>query len=324
VQEQGTASFKAQLEERLAAVKKFRSDIENLLSRGLDEGLLRQLVEAGPEQGAGLAAALAADSDAAIGEINALQSDLAATVGGLQSSLSAAWYDEDIARQSAETTRLLAQRDQAQANLDAIKAQREADLENLRMIYDQKVKEQEDLIADLEEGNLQWQKDIQEDIAENEAAANEIITNIQEIVGKLGGKGEGSLYKLGKEAINGLIRGMDKRKGAALAKARSIADQISATIAAAFQIQSPSKVMMGYGENISEGLAIGMENGISKVDMAAARVANAAMISGEINAAAPTVKVFIGDQELKDIVDVQITDASGRDFDVAFAGRRDF
>ncbi len=324
VQEQGTASFKAQLEDRLAAVKKFRSDIENLLSRGLDEGLLRQLVEAGPESGGGLAAALAADSDAAIGEINALQSDLAATVGGLQSSLSAAWYDEDISRQSAETARLLAQRDQAQANLDAIKVQRQNDLDDLKRVYDEKVKEQEDLIADLEEGNRQWQKDIQEDIAENEAAANEIITNIQEIVGKLGGKGEGSLYKLGKEAINGLIKGMDKRAGAAVAKAQSIAKQISDTIANAFQIQSPSKVMMGYGENISEGLAIGMENGISKVDMAAARVANAAMISGEISSGAPTVKVFIGDQELKDIVDVQITDASGRDFDVAFAGRRDF
>ena len=324
VQEQGTASFKAQLEERLAAVKKFRSDIENLLSRGLDEGLLRQLVEAGPEQGAGLAAALAADSDAAIGEINSLQSDLASTVGGLQSSLSAAWYDEDISRQSAETARLLAQRDQAQANLDAIKAQREADLENLKTIYDQKVKQQEDLIKDLEEGNVQWQIDTQKMIKDNEAKATVIIKNIQEIVGKLGGKGEGSLYKLGKEAINGLIAGMDKRKGAALAKAQSIADEISATIAKAFDIQSPSKVMMGYGENISEGLAIGMENGISKIDMAAARVANAAMISGEISSGAPTVKVFIGDQELKDIVDVQITDASGRDFDVAFAGRRDF
>jgi len=84
-------------------------------------------------------------------------------------------------------------------------------------------------------------------------------------------------------------------------------------------------VMMGYGENITEGLAIGMENGISKVDLAAARVANAAFISGDApKAAAPTVKVFIGDQELRDLVDVQITDASGRDLDAAYAGRRDF
>jgi hypothetical protein len=83
--------------------------------------------------------------------------------------------------------------------------------------------------------------------------------------------------------------------------------------------------MMGYGENISEGLAIGMENGISKVDLAAARVASAAFISGDApKASAPTVKVFIGDQELRDLVDVQITDASGRDMDAAYAGRRDF
>ena len=325
VQEQGTASFKAQLEKRLEAVKKFRADIENLLSRGLDEGLLRQLVEAGPESGGGLAAALAADSDAAISEINALQSDLASTVGGLQSSLSAAWYDEDISRQSAETTRLLAQRDQAQANLDAIKAQRQSDLDDLKRVYDEKVKQQEDLIEDLEEGNVQWQKDTQEMIADNEEAANKIIENIQTIVGKLGGKGDGSLYKLGKDAIQGLIDGMDKKKGKALAKARQIAKEISDTIANAFQIQSPSKVMMGYGENISEGLAIGMENGISKVDLAATRVANAAFISGDApKAAAPTVKVFIGDQELRDLVDVQITDASGRDLDAAYAGRRDF
>jgi hypothetical protein len=148
---------------------------------------------------------------------------------------------------------------------------------------------------------------------------------MQKAIGKLGKKGDGSLYKLGKEAINGLIDGMEERGKVAVKKAESIANRISRTIANAFQIQSPSKVMMGYGENISEGLAIGMENGVSKVDLAAARVANAAFISGDSpKAAAPTVKVFIGDQELRDLVDVQITDASGRDLDAAYAGRRDF
>ena len=79
--------------------------------------------------------------------------------------------------------------------------------------------------------------------------------------------------------------------------------------------------MIGYGEDISDGLAIGIENGISRVDMASARLAGAAMPTQQ---GAPTVKVFIGDQELRDMVDIQISDASGRDLDTVYAGRRDF
>ena len=161
---------------------------------------------------------------------------------------------------------------------------------------------------------------------ENAKTANAIAAKIQKSTSDLSNKKKkNNLFDLGEKAIKGLIKGMESQRGAAVAKARSIANAIKAEMKGAFQIASPSKVMMGYGENISEGLAIGMENGVSKVDLAAARVANAAFISGDSpKAAAPTVKVFIGDQELRDLVDVQITDASGRDLDAAYAGRRDF
>ena len=118
---------------------------------------------------------------------------------------------------------------------------------------------------------------------------------------------------------------MEKKRPAAIRTAQSIANDISAIIADAFQINSPSKLMFSYGEFISEGLALGMEAGLPKINMAANSVASAAFPNGQVGSSGATeVKVFIGDTELKDMVNVQITDSSGRDRDVAYAGRRDF
>lgn len=63
----------AALRKRLAVLKSFRADIERLSQRGLEGGLLQQLAELGPEQGAELADRLADAPLAVIREISALQ-----------------------------------------------------------------------------------------------------------------------------------------------------------------------------------------------------------------------------------------------------------
>ena len=326
VQSEGTADFKAQLQSRLDAVKQWRADIETLMARGLDRNMLDALIAGGPDGSGALASALANETDAGIAEINSIQAELTSTVAGLNQSVSAQFFDAGIAQQQAYTNQMQANVVRAQAYLDQQKAQREQALAALEADYEARKAALEKQIETVEASEDEHSKALIASMEENAKTANAIAAKIQESTAKLSDKKEkNNLFKLGKQAIRGLINGMESQRGAAIATARSIAGAIKAEMKGAFQIQSPSKVMMGYGENISEGLAIGMENGISKVDLAAARVANAAFISGDApKAAAPTVKVFIGDQELRDLVDVQITDASGRDLDAAYAGRRDF
>ncbi len=323
---EGTTDFKAQLQSRLDAVKQWRSDIESLMARGLDRNMLDALIAGGPDGSGALATALANETDAGIAEINSIQSELTSTVAGLNQSVSAQFFDAGIAQQQAYTNQMAANVETAKAYLQSQKDLRDQALEQLRTDYEARRDELEAQIKAVEASEDEHSVKLIGMMQANAKTAEEIGKKIQDTTAALSNKKKkNNLFDLGEKAIKGLIDGMNAQRRQAVLTARSIANAIKAEMKGAFQIQSPSRVMMGYGENITEGLAIGMENGISKVDMAAARVANAAFISGDApKQSAPTVKVFIGDQELRDLVDVQITDASGRDLDTAYAGRRDF
>jgi len=323
---EGIADFKSGLQTRLDAVKTWRADIENLVNRGLSRSLLDDLIQAGPEGSGALASALASETDASIAEINAIQSELAATVGGLQSSVSASFFDAGINQQAGFVAQQEAAMIVAQAFVNQQEQLRTQALEALQAEYDGRVKALEDMIKTTEDAESAHAVSLKATMEDNAKAAAKISEKIQDSVASLTDKSnDKNLYKLGKQAIQGLIDGMEKKRPAAIRTAQSIANDISATIAKAFQIQSPSKLMFSYGEFISEGLALGMEAGVPKINMAANSVASAAFPNGQVGSSGATeVKVFIGDTELKDMVDVQITDASGRDRDVAYAGRRDF
>ena len=323
---EGIADFKSGLQTRLDAVKTWRADIENLVNRGLSRSLLDDLIQAGPEGSGALASALASETDASIAEINAIQSELAATVGGLQSSVSASFFDAGINQQAGFVAQQEAAMIVAQAFVNQQEQLRTQALEALQAEYDSRVKALEDMIKTTEDAESAHAVSLKATMEDNAKAAAKISEKIQDSVASLTDKSnDKNLYKLGKQAIQGLIDGMEKKRPAAIRTAQSIANDISATIAKAFQIQSPSKLMFSYGEFISEGLALGMEAGVPKINMAANSVASAAFPNGQVGSSGATeVKVFIGDTELKDMVDVQITDASGRDRDVAYAGRRDF
>ena len=68
-----TKSFAEQLKERVKALKKFARDIRELRRRGVDAGLIQQLLEAGPEAGGEVATQLAEGSQAQIRQVNQLQ-----------------------------------------------------------------------------------------------------------------------------------------------------------------------------------------------------------------------------------------------------------
>lgn len=68
-----------------------------------------------------------------------------------------------------------------------------------------------------------------------------------------------SLEQIGMDAGNGLLQGLSSTSNAIKSKALDIANSVKKTIQSALDIHSPSRVMMGFGVNINEGLIKGIE-----------------------------------------------------------------
>ncbi|MFI6516852.1 hypothetical protein ACIBF1_14925 [Spirillospora sp. NPDC050679] len=85
------------------------------------------------------------------------------------------------------------------------------------------------------------------------------------IAGGLGNVGT-TLYNKGKDLILGFINGIKSMAGSIINTIKSaITDKIPAFIRNKLGINSPSLVMMGFGENVGEGMALGIEKTHDKV-----------------------------------------------------------
>ena len=106
----------------------------------------------------------------------------------------------------------------------------------------------------------------------------EIWTKIKEIWGKVEGFFEGiDLKQIGKDIIAGLISGITTKATELYKKATEIASNISKKIRKALDSKSPSGVTMDIGEDVGEGLVIGMKNSMSAIGNMATRMAKVAV-----------------------------------------------
>lgn len=318
------ASFRQSLQERLDALKQWRAQVQQLMSRGLNSDFLQSLVQQGPEATKDVVAALAGASDAELADINRVQTELAGEISAMQQAASAQWFDAGIAAQEAFTAPLKAAYDAAANQVRMLEEQKALALGVLEAWYS----EQNELIDEeqrkAQEDFERIKGDLDAKMQENQKKADQIAKDINKIWGKL----PGQAYRTGVATMDGLLQGLKSKEEELKREARRIADAIRQTIASALQINSPSKVMMEMGENVVDGLILGMESAGAALSDTSIQlggyVPSQRMLpeAPEINVEAPIVKVFIGDQELRDIVDVQIDDASRTERDLAIAGRR--
>lgn len=77
-----------------------------------------------------------------------------------------------------------------------------------------------------------------------------------------------SLEQIGMDAGNGLLKGLSSTSNAIKTKALEIANSVKKTIQSALDIHSPSRVMMGFGVNINEGLIKGIEQSQNRLNNA--------------------------------------------------------
>lgn len=103
------------LQDRLKALRDFRANIDRLLARGLDKGIIRDLLEAGPETSGPIAAQLSGASQAAIRRINAIQQQIAEQAKRLSRNATDALFDAGRAAGKGFLTGLKEQEDDIKA-----------------------------------------------------------------------------------------------------------------------------------------------------------------------------------------------------------------
>jgi phage-related minor tail protein len=106
----------------------------------------------------------------------------------------------------------------------------------------------------------------------------EIWTKIKEIWGNVQRFFEGiDLKQIGKDIIAGLISGITAKATELYRKATEIASNISKKIRKALDSKSPSRVTMAIGEDVGDGLAIGMKNTMGTIGRMATSMAKMAV-----------------------------------------------
>lgn len=107
---------------RLGNLRSFSANIKALAGRGLSKGLLRQIIEAGPEQGAALAQAIAQADNGGFAQINDLQKQIDASATGLGRTGADALYDAGKLAGKGFLTGLLGQQAEINAAMKKLAA----------------------------------------------------------------------------------------------------------------------------------------------------------------------------------------------------------
>jgi|GEM_PF-5227635 len=86
------------------------------------------------------------------------------------------------------------------------------------------------------------------------------------------------MERIGENAATGLANGIDARAQDAVNAATRLANQVEAAMRNALDIHSPSRVLMRMGEFTAQGFAQGIDDGMARVEAAAARMSRAAAV----------------------------------------------
>lgn len=148
------------------------------------------------------------------------------------------------------------------------------------------------------------------------AKVRELPGQIRAALGNLGSL----LVSAGSDLVQGLINGITGKLGALRDAASKIADAVSGTVGALLDINSPSRVMRDQGHDTMDGYVLGIKDRIpdlrSQLQGVAALAPSFALPGGQtlqlpqFNQTAPTVQVFIGNEQLNAHFDTRIAQSN--------------
>jgi TP901 family phage tail tape measure protein len=199
------------LEERLAQIRSFATNIQTLMARGLDSSLVQEFVSAGVSGAGEAVAALVSASGEEISAINEMQSALAAEVASFGTFGAEQWYNAGIAQQEAIVAPLAIAAQQAQMALDMANSSRDSELASARAHAEQlKVDRQ----AAMNQARLDYEKqktDLETQMTETntaiQAGADELQTKFTALQQTL----PPQMHRIGEASANMILKGFKNR-----------------------------------------------------------------------------------------------------------------
>jgi hypothetical protein len=262
----------ADLKKRVENAARFAQLISQLTAQGLSQGAIQNLLAAGVEGGLATAEAIAAGGADGIEQVNELTAQLTDLGTQLGSELSSTFYGAGISAAQSVVDGLILDPD----GLNDLKSKADALTTQLRT-----------------------------------ALGDAVVPKAKDA---------------GHDARDGLVEGLEEGQGLSQA-GRRVAKKLVQAFRDELDMHSPSRVMFKQAQLAGLGVVKGLDASLSDVEAASTRLAGAATIDGSqlvqmrmgiaslpsvglgasAAAAQPiSVRVFIGDRELTDIVDVQI------------------
>lgn len=114
----------------------------------------------------------------------------------------------------------------------------------------------------------------------------------------------GSALQAATDFVNGLVQGIANGASLVTNAVSNLASSASGAFKSALGIASPSKVMMGMGANVGEGVAMGMEATAPDVHGAASGLASATVAGASAPAAAPAAAASGGGAQITVMVQI--------------------
>ncbi|MFS1513626.1 phage tail tape measure protein [Chengkuizengella sp. SCS-71B] len=257
------------LEGQVNHLETWSDNIGQLVKRGIDEGLLEELRQMGPNAAPEIAALL-----------NLTNEELV--------KYEALWKEKSSLARKQAHAELSGLRSDTELQIQQLHYTSSQQLEGVRNEFALKVKEirggtnttfaglREDTALNLQQLNVKTSEQLSH-------LKGEFATKTQEIRNQT--KTEFVVLKdqlpdAGRDAMRGLIEGMNAMKSSVMRTAREIARSVKNEIQDALDINSPSRVMMDVGKWIPIGLAEGMERNMNAVIGATNNMAQATIPRG--------------------------------------------
>jgi len=279
------AEMTKNLEENQRIISEWAENIARLAERGVDEGLLEKLREAGP-QSAGHVKALVNASDEELQKLNEIfkkGGETATKALAKSLGIDETGVMDAIEHLVANTEASLREQVEAANFPDVGKAVADgygvgiskgtADVKEV-------VRDMADITTETAKKELGIHspstvfKEIGGDVTEGMAlgvteGTSSVVKKMQELLTSAVAEFKNvysKFHSIGSDAMSGLKAGLNAGKSSVLSTARSIANQVTSTMQSALRIQSPSKVMRDkVGKWIPAGIAEGIEDNVSSV-----------------------------------------------------------
>jgi phage-related protein len=260
------ASLLTNLSGQVNTFKQWQSNMANLASRGISEGLLKELQDMGP-QAADEIAALTTLSDAELQQYTNL------------------WAEKHRLAAEAATKELEGLKIETQEKVKALRLAAVAELAFLKVEYNNEISQLTKAAnAEIAKHKLEFETEVKNLRATAKKELTEMktewLSKIKEITGDTKKELDvmnASMAQIGKDTVAGLMAGMKEMEPELRKQAQGIADAVTKTIETALKIKSPSRVLMKMGGFTGQGFIGGLDEKIRGIKATAQKMAEAAI-----------------------------------------------